>query len=114
MRRRARLFNRCRRRAAAAMGRPPWRSRDNCSPAAGEVANVRPIEVRRAFSTPGSHLVTLRLFAADQTELDRQDLALEVMPNWPVLVIDGDERTGPRRHGVEFLREALAPARDPT
>jgi Aerotolerance regulator N-terminal/von Willebrand factor type A domain len=77
-------------------------------------ASARPIALRRALSSAGSHLITLRLLAADQTELDRQDLAIEVVPHLPVLVIDGDERSGPWRHGVEFLREALAPARDPT
>jgi hypothetical protein len=77
-------------------------------------ASARPLELRRTFDKTGAHLITLRLIAADQTELDRQDLVLEVVPSLPVLVIDGDERSGPRRHGVEFLREALAPARDPT
>jgi hypothetical protein len=84
------------------------------STSASGSARARPVEVRRTFATTGAHLVTLRLIAADQSELDRQDLVLEVVPSLPVLVIDGDERSGPRRHGVEFLREALAPARDAT
>jgi hypothetical protein len=76
-------------------------------------SDVIPIELRPAFSAPGSHLATVRILSADQTEIDRQDLALDVIMKLPVLLVDGDERSNVP-HGVEFLREALAPRRDPT
>src|SRR5207245_1301629 len=45
---------------------------------------------------------------------NRQDFALEVLPALPVLLVDGDARSDPPRRGTDFLRDALAPARDPT
>jgi Mg-chelatase subunit ChlD len=60
------------------------------------------IRFSRRFS-PGSHIVTLRLGA------DRRDFALDVLPSIPVLVVAGDENSGGR-----FLRDALAPSRDPS
>lgn len=83
-------------------------------PAAGGTQAGQPIEVRRSFSHPGSHWISHRLADANGNEIDRQDLAIEVVAALPVLVVDGDARGGPDRHGVEFLREALAPARDPS
>src|SRR5262249_55254913 len=57
---------------------------------------------------PGSHLVTLKCDGDDFTEDNRQDFALEVLAAVPVLIVDG----APRR--AEFLRDALAPAKDAT
>jgi hypothetical protein len=76
------------------------------------VSDAIPIQLRPAFSAPGSHLATVRVLSADQTEIDRQEFALEVVTELPVLLVDGDERSNVP-HGVEFLREALAPRRDP-
>ncbi len=79
---------------------------------ASESAADGGIAFRQTFAEPGSHAVSLLAVADEGRELDRQDLAFEVMPPPSVLIIDGDERIGERR-GVEFLREALTPARDP-
>jgi VWA domain-containing protein/aerotolerance regulator-like protein len=73
----------------------------------------KPIEIRRSF-TSGSHLVSLRLSNSESADLDRQDLVVNVVPSLPVLIVDGDDSAGPRRHGVEFLHEALSPTRDPS
>jgi hypothetical protein len=43
---------------------------------------------------------------------NRQDYALEVLPALPVLLVDGDPDPDATRRGVDFLRDALAPARD--
>lgn len=83
-------------------------------PLAGSGATGQPIEVRRTFAQPGSHWISLRVVAEDGSELDRQDLAFEVVAALSVLIVDGDSNGGSQRHGVEFLREALAPARDPS
>ena len=79
--------------------------------------------------TPGSHLVSVivepdppagraaaRLRLKDHLPGDnRQDYAIEVVPALPVLLVDGDA-SGPiaEQRGTDFLRDALAPARDPT
>jgi hypothetical protein len=45
---------------------------------------------------------------------NRQDFAIEVVPALPVLLVDGDTTPQPKRRGSDFLRDALAPARDRT
>jgi hypothetical protein len=70
---------------------------------------VRGIAFSQRFSV-GSHLVTLKCDGDDFVEDNRQDFALEVLPAVPVLIVDG---TAPARRG-EFLRDALAPAKDTT
>lgn len=79
---------------------------------AGPVPTETPFAFARRFG-PGSHLVTLKLdpdaFPAD----DRQDFALDVLPAVPVLVVDGG-RPEARSLRSDFLRAALAPARDPS
>ncbi|MDB5307061.1 MAG: hypothetical protein JWO38_1263 [Gemmataceae bacterium] len=57
---------------------------------------------------PGPHLISLR------TETDRQDFALDVVPTIPILVVDGETRPDARTFGSDFLRDALAPAKDPS
>lgn len=69
---------------------------------------TRVINFSQRFSA-GSHLVTLRCEGDDFTADNRQDFALEVLPAVPVLIVDG---SGDRR--AEFLRDALAPAKDPS
>lgn len=81
---------------------------------AGTVAlppNARPdadvtLAFLRRFAT-GSHLVTLR------TDADRTDLALDVVPTIPVLIVDGESQPNAHTLGGDFLRDALAPARNP-
>lgn len=86
-----------------------------------------PISFEVAFSTPGSHLVSLMVEpdppglpsdderVRDRLPVDnRQDFALEVLPALPVLIVDGDRRPAPRRRGSDFLRIALAPRMEPT
>jgi hypothetical protein len=45
---------------------------------------------------------------------NRQDLAIDILRALPVLVVDGDTRRTRRSRSSDFLRDALAPARDPT
>ncbi len=63
--------------------------------------------VRRKFGV-GSHLVTLKLADDGLPSDNRQDFAVEVLPLIPLLAVDG----GAKR-GSDFLRDALAPAKDP-
>lgn len=86
-----------------------------------------PVSFRHRFGTPGSHLVSAivepdpppdeRLpsyVLKDQLPGDnRQDLAIDIVPTLPVLLVDGDTRGAGRKRGSHFLRDALAPARDP-
>lgn len=86
-----------------------------------------PLSFSHRFTTPGSHLVSVIVepdppagqrppgyVLRDHLPGDnRQDFAVEVVPALPVLLVDGDTRPNPRRRGSDFLRDALAPARDP-
>jgi hypothetical protein len=87
-----------------------------------------PISFRHQFTKPGSHLVSVIVepdpppgqrvpgyTLRDQLPGDnRQDLAIEVMRALPVLIVDGDPRPAPRNRRSDFLRDALAPARNDT
>jgi hypothetical protein len=77
-------------------------------------AGVIPVSFTHRFVTPGTHLVSVSLPDDALPADNRQDLAVEVLPALPVLLVDGDERGNPRFRGSDFLRDALAPARDPT
>jgi hypothetical protein len=93
-----------------------------------------PFSFTHRFPTPGSHLVSLIVEPDPPPEQrpagyvikdhlpgdNRQDLAVEVLPALPVLIVDGDPKPAeprspgrPQHHGTDFLRDALAPARDP-
>jgi hypothetical protein len=72
-----------------------------------------PLTFRHRFTSPGSHLVTVRAADDSLPGDNRQDLAVEVVPALPVLIIDGDDRPSARARGSDYLRDALAPARDP-
>jgi hypothetical protein len=72
-----------------------------------------PITVRQRFPTPGSHMVAIQAEPDALPGDDRQEFALEVMPQLPVLIVDGDTRIDVTRRGADFLRDALSPARDP-
>ena len=71
-----------------------------------------PFAFARRFGA-GSHLVTLKLDPDTLPADDRQDVALDVLPAVPVLIVDGEGRPDARSPGSDFLRDALAPARDP-
>ncbi len=85
-----------------------------------------PLSFSHRFTAAGSHLVSVIVEPdppveerppdyriKDQLPGDnRQDFAVEVLPALPVLLADGDERPAPKRRGTDFLRDALAPARD--
>src|SRR5262249_21393949 len=80
------------------------------------------------FPTAGSHLVSLVVEPDPPPEQrpagyvlkdhlpgdNRQDFALETVPALPVLLVDSDDRPDPKHRGTDFLRDALAPARDRT
>jgi len=67
------------------------------------------LTVRRKFGV-GSHLVTLKLADDALPSDNRQDFAVEVLPLIPLLIVDG----GSTKRGSDFLRDALAPAKDPS
>jgi hypothetical protein len=90
-----------------------------------------PLTFTHRFQTAGTHLVSLIVEPdppPDQRPADyrvkdhlpgdnRQDIALEVLPTLPVLLIDGaagQSVAKPRARDIDFLVDALAPARDPT
>jgi hypothetical protein len=73
-----------------------------------------PLSFKHRFPNPGSHLVTLRIDNDALPGDNRQDFAIEVLPKLPVLLVDGDDRPSPKVRGTDFLRDALAPARDTT
>jgi hypothetical protein len=78
------------------------------------------------FKTPGVHVVSAIVepdppgqHVKDRVSADnRQDLAVEVVAAYPVLLVDGDPRENAggltRTLGAEFLQAALAPPIDPT
>jgi hypothetical protein len=82
-------------------------------PATPADGGVIPLAFAHKF-TAGSHLVTLQMDPDDLPCDNRQDFALEVLPAVPVLIVDGDEKTGVKSRGADFLRDALAPAKDTT
>jgi hypothetical protein len=63
------------------------------------------------FSTPGSHLVRIEIEPDILPGDNVADFAIEVTPAIPVLLLDGE--AGSLRKGSDFLRNALAPIRDP-
>jgi hypothetical protein len=73
-----------------------------------------PLSLRQRFTAAGSHLVTVQFDGDPLPGDNRQDYAVEVLPALPVLLVDGDPDPDATRRGVDFLRDALAPARDPS
>jgi len=87
-----------------------------------------PLSFRHRFNTAGTHLVSVIVepdppaaerpagyVVKDRLPGDnRQEFAIEVLPALPVLLIDGDDRADVKQRGTDFLRDALAPARDLT
>src|SRR5207253_7846012 len=71
-----------------------------------------PFTFKHRFAA-GSHLVTVQSEPDALPADDRQDFALEVLPQLPVLLVDGDPNPAATHRGSDFLRDALAPARDP-
>lgn len=74
---------------------------------------IIPLEFKHKFPA-GSHLITLVLEDDDFPGDNRQDFALEVLPAIPVLIVDGGDQAQERNRRSDFLRDALAPLRDPT
>src|SRR5439155_17559322 len=73
-----------------------------------------PLTVHHRFTSAGAHLVSVQAEPDVLPADDRQDFALEVLPQLPVLLLDGDPDPAASRRGADFLRDALAPARDPS
>ena len=69
------------------------------------------VKLTRKF-VAGSHLVTFQLDADALPTDNRQDYAIDVLPSLPVLIIDGG--VAGSSGGGQFLRDALAPAKDPS
>ncbi|HEY7427770.1 MAG TPA: VWA domain-containing protein [Gemmataceae bacterium] len=97
-------------------------------PNAAALRNGRvPFSFTHRFATAGSHLVSVVLEPdpppeerpANYTVKDelpgdnRQDFAVEVVPALPVLIVEGEPTSG-AKSDRDFLRDALAPAREPT
>jgi len=78
---------------------------------AGEAAEVRH---RYTFMEPGVHAATVRL-PDDPLGLDNaRHLAIDVQEGLSVLLVDGEEGTGPLRDETDLLELALAPPGDTT
>lgn len=77
--------------------------------AAGQVA----LPFAQKFPS-GSHLLTLTLDPDDLPGDNRQDFAVEVLPVVPVLMVDGGPAGAGLRRGTDYLRDALAPMKDPS
>jgi hypothetical protein len=110
--------------------------RDLPAPASARPDNGKvPFSFAHRFSAPGSHLVSVVLEPDPPVEArpagykpkdvlpgdNRQDFAVEVVQALPVLLVDGESsaeaktrlaRGGPQLRGTDFLRDALAPARE--
>lgn len=86
-----------------------------------------PFSFSQAFAAPGSHLVSVILEADPPPEKrpekytvkdelpgdNRQDFAIEVVREVPVLIVDGITKPKAATSGIDFLRQALE-ARDPS
>lgn len=86
-------------------------------PASSDSQLSRPLTLRHRFGVAGSHLLGLRLDSLTPVWLPGEGdraVAVDVLPSLPVLVIDGDPFAGGRSQGGAFVRDALAPARDPS
>jgi hypothetical protein len=97
------------------------------APKAASLQNGRvPFSFAQTFAAPGAHLVSVILQPdpppedrpADYTVKDelpgdnRQDFAIEVVRQLPVLIVDGQAGPRQRPEGIDFLWQALE-ARDP-
>jgi len=70
------------------------------------------MEFTQKFNVAGSHLVSARIGDDALLADNRRDLAIEVLPAIPVLLVDGESRSAGRPRRSEFLRLAVAPAGD--
>ena len=87
---------------------------DLTPPAAANEAAEAILTAKHRFRTAGSHLVTVRSGPDAMPGDNRGDLAIEVLPVLPLVIVEGDTPPGGSRRGAGFLRDALSPARDPT
>lgn len=87
---------------------------DLTPPAASNDATDVTFSVKHRFRSAGSHLVTVRSGSDAMPGDNRGDLAVDVLPVLPVVIVEGDTPPSGSRRGATFLRDALSPARDPT
>jgi hypothetical protein len=80
--------------------------------ATGEKGQL-PFTIQHRFPAAGAHVIGVQAEPDALPGDDRQDFALEVLPQLPVLLVDGDPNPAAGRRGADFLRDALAPARNP-
>lgn len=83
-------------------------------PGLNDDQDLIPVTFTHRFAVAGSHLVTFILEDDALPGDNRQHYALEVIPALPVLIVDGDDRPNPPTRSSDFLRDALAPGRDPS
>ncbi len=92
-------------------------------PVAGSAQVVGPIAAKgrapllfqSSLTTPGSHLLTVRLDGVDALPGDDEsDIPIEVASAIPVLLVDGEPAAEPFGSETDFLRAALAPTGDET
>lgn len=107
-------------------GRPVPGSGLKAPAATNGVRGQVPLTFTHRFAEPGPHRVAVIVEpdpppgkrpagyeVKDRLPSDnRRDLALEVVPALPVLLVDGDPRPNPTRRGTDFLHKALAAAPD--
>jgi hypothetical protein len=75
-----------------------------------------PVTFRVALSTPGSHVISVRL-ASDDDPLavnNRADKPIDVVTALPVLIVDGEPGNEPFTGESDFIRAALSPQDDDT
>jgi hypothetical protein len=74
-----------------------------------------PLSFQTSLTTPGSHVLTVRLDGVDALPGDdASDVPIEVAPAIPVLLVDGEPGSEPFSSETDFLRAALAPTGDET
>jgi hypothetical protein len=75
-----------------------------------------PLSFRTAITTPGSHVLSVRLAPGDDPLPSNDEAArpIEVAAALPVLLVDGEPGLEPLSNETDFLRAALAPTGDDT
>jgi hypothetical protein len=74
-----------------------------------------PVSFRTAFSTPGSHLVAVRLLGGGAKKADElSEVPVQVVPVFRVLLVDGEPGPEPLSSETDFIRAALTPIGDET
>lgn len=71
------------------------------------------LDFKRAFSSTGSHLVSVMIGDDAMPNDNRRDYAIDVLPAIPVLIVDGDPPGASATRPSDFLRYAIAPPQHP-